>query len=306
MARYVRVASISFSGAGVGETASEKVENNVNGIIRLLRIALLESPDIVCLPECAPMLGLTMEESVSAAEEVPNAIFERVAQLAKGHKAYIICPMMVRRGGRVYNSALLIGRDGSLVGSYEKVHPTIWELEAGVTPGFEARPFNLDFGRVGFAICFDLNFDDVMRALCHKGVKLVFFPSMYRGGLQLKIWAFNCGAYVISSFTGEGSEIVSPLGKTLVSSSRYQPIICRDLNLDYEILHLDYNNEKLELMKERYGYDARVEVAEPEGVFMLSYEGKFFNVGDLVEEFGLETRDHYFERALSARERTLR
>jgi predicted amidohydrolase len=39
--------------------------------------------------------------------------------------------------------------------------------------------FLTDFGRVGCAICFDLNFRDVIQGLGANGAEIVFFPSMY-------------------------------------------------------------------------------------------------------------------------------
>jgi len=299
------VASISFTGSRKGKTVEETIENNLNEIMNLLTLASFEKPDIVCLPECAPMLGLSLKEMVEVAEEIPNELFNKISSFAKSHGMYIIFPVVERKGSKVYNSAVVIGRDGEYIGSYHKIHPTIWEIEAGITPGKEAGIFDLDFGRIGILICFDLNFNDVAKSLLEKRPKLVFFPSMYPGGLQLKILAFNCGFYVISAFTGEGSEIVNPLGRTLLASSSFQPVICRDINIDFEILHLDYNSEKMNSIKKKYGSSVNFEVAKKEGVFLMSYESKDKTVEDVIKEFGLETREEYFKRANSIREMAL-
>jgi predicted amidohydrolase len=306
LTNYVRVASITFGGAGRKGTVHETIESNVKAIMHLLRKAALEKPDIICLPECSPFLSLSIKEMVDNAEEIPGLLLSEVTRFARENKTYVVFPMMRKENGKVFNSAVLISRDGEYIGSYNKVHPTIWELEAGVTPGVEAKTFDLDFGKVGFAICFDLNFEDVMKKLANDNIKLIFFPSMYLGGLQLKMWAFNCGAYVISSTTTEGSMIVNPLGRILAVSNKYQPIICRDINLDYEVLHLDYNSEKLEAIKEKYGSKINFEVAQSEGVFLMSSETKDVAVKDVVEEFSLETRRKYFERALKIREKSLK
>lgn len=306
MVNYVRVVSITFGGAGRKRTVHETIESNMEMIMYLLRKAALEKPDIICLPECSPFLNLSMKEMVDSAEEVPGPLFNEVAHFARENKTYVIFPMMRKEEGKIFNSAVLIGRSGEYIGSYNKVHPTIWELEAKVTPGVEAETFDLDFGKVGFAICFDLNFEDVMKKLAEDEAKLIFFPSMYLGGLQLKIWAFNCGAYLVSSTTTEGSMIVSPLGRILAVSSKYQQVVYEDLNLDYEILHLDYNNEKLESIKEKYGPKVNFKVAQPEAVFLMSSEAKDVTIKDIVEEFGLETRRGYFRRASKIREKSLK
>ena len=164
-----------------------------------------------------------------------------MSHLARRYRMYVICPMMEKRNGKVYNAAVLIDRKGEYVGSYHKIHPTIWEIESGVTPGTESKTFKLDFGRVGFAICFDLNYEDVIEGLTKNGSELIFFPSMYPSVLQLRLWAFNYGVYMVSAYTGEGSMIVDPFGRALATSSSYSPVICKTINLDYGVFHIDYN-----------------------------------------------------------------
>ncbi|MEM2936608.1 MAG: carbon-nitrogen hydrolase family protein, partial [Candidatus Bathyarchaeia archaeon] len=201
--------------------------------------------------------------------------------------------------------AVLIDRQGRPMGSYHKMHPTISEIETGVTPGTEPTVFQTDFGRVGCAICFDLNFRDVIQGLAANGAEIVFFPSMYQGGLQLSIWAFEFGVYMVSAHDGDGSMIVNPLGRILVQSSAYEPIISRTINLDYEILHIDYNNAKWEKIKGKYGPDVEIEVATPEAVFLLTSHLPTISVDQIIHEFQLETREQYFNRALGIRARAL-
>jgi len=306
LAKYVRIATVTFRGARRG-TVGETIESNMKEIMRLLKKAVFDKPDLICLPECSPFLGLSTEEMVESAEEIPGRIFSMLSSFAQENKVYIIFPMMRKEGDKIYNSAVLIGREGEYIGSYDKIHPTIWEMEAGVTPGVEARAFELEFGKIGVAICFDLNFEDVIKRHAENRVKLVFFPSMYPGGLQLKTWAFNYGVYMVSSIADDrGSTIVNPLGRSLAVSSSYQPVICCNINLDYEVLHLDFNWEKMDLIKEKYGSKISFEVSRPEAVFLMSSETEEIDVKSVIEEFNLETREEYFKRASVAREIVLK
>ena len=75
---------------------------------------------------------------------------------------------------------------------------------ACVTPGASAVVAQTDFGRVGFAICFDLNFRDVAEGNRTGGAELVLFPSMYAGGLQLSIWAHDFGFFIASATPRDG------------------------------------------------------------------------------------------------------
>ncbi|MFQ6095139.1 MAG: carbon-nitrogen hydrolase family protein [Candidatus Bathyarchaeia archaeon] len=178
-------------------------------------------------------------------------------------------------------------------------------MESGVTPGTKPETFELDLGTVGFAICFDLNFEDVIKGLTKNGSELVFFPSMYPGGLQLRFWAFNYGVYVVSAYTGEGSMIVDPLGRVLATSSSYSPVICKTVNLDYGIFHIDYNHEKWDSIKRRYGSRVELDMLRPEAVFMLTSNHRSITVKHIAQEFQLETKEAYLRRATEIREKKM-
>jgi len=306
MVREIRVSTISFTGAGGNGSTEDKIERNRKAALELLEMAALDKPDIVCLPETFTGLGLEIKEWFRSAEVVPGPTTEAVSKIAEEHGMYVVCPIVERSGDRTFNSAILIDRKGTVVGSYHKIHPTIHEIEAGVSPGTNPTILETDFGLIGFAICFDMNYRSVAEGLKAGGAKLVFFPSMYPGGLQLSIWAHDMSFFIASAFTGNGSAIVDPLGRTLVKSSGYMQIISRPINLDFEVFHIDYNYEKWPAIKRKYGSGVEIDVAEPEGVFALYCNMNCITVEDITKEFELETRDEYFKRAEEKREKALR
>jgi len=305
MSRYIRVSSISFGGAGGGGSAEEKVERNLKSALEWIDRAAFDKPDIIVLPEIFPSTGVGSDEWIETAQPVPGPITEAVGEKARKYNTYIICPMVERKGERIYNSAVLIDRQGRPVGSYHKIHPTIGEIEAGITPGTEPVVFQTDFGRIGCAICFDLNFRDVIEGLKAKGAEAIFFASMYRGGLQLSIWAFDFGVWMISATPGEMSAIVDPLGKVKALSWNYERIISKVINLDYAVLHIDYNYEKWREIKAKYGSGVELNVSAPEGVFCMYSHMPDLTVRQIMEEFGLESREEYFARANRIREKAL-
>src|SRR5262245_40507897 len=83
-------------------------------------------PDIACLPELFPNLP---------PEPVPGPVTERLAVWAREHSSYVVFGLKTKTGSRVFNSALLIDREGQVSGVYSKIHPTEGELEEGTTPG---------------------------------------------------------------------------------------------------------------------------------------------------------------------------
>jgi predicted amidohydrolase len=96
-----------------------------------------------------------------------------LGEKARQHGMYIIAGMAERSDtGTVYNTAVIIGRDGEVVGSYRKTH--IFPLtEAFFALGSELTVFELDFGRVAIPICYDLEFPEPARVLCLKGAELL-------------------------------------------------------------------------------------------------------------------------------------
>jgi hypothetical protein len=129
---------------------------------------------------------------------------------------------------------------------------------------------------------------------------------MYRGGLQLPIWAHDFSVHLVSATPGEGSAIVDPLGRVLMQSSAYQKILSRVLNLDRSLLHIDGNNRHWPAIKTRYGAGVEIDVASPEAVFALISHLPDVTAAEIMKEFGLETRTAYFLRANREREEALR
>ena len=299
MARYARISTVTCGGGKRMPTTEETVVSNREAQLRLLERAAHDRPDAICFTEVITSLGL---DSPSKQDVVPEPLdgptVGAFAAAARRHRTYVVLPILTREEGRVYNSAILLDRRGQIASVYHKIHPTIGEIERGVTPGTETVVTETDFGRVGFAICYDLNFRDVAEGVSAGGAELVFFPSMYCGGLQMSIWAHDFGFVMASANPKDGSRIVDPLGRVLVTSEVvYDPVISRRINLDYAVIHLDYNHRSLPLLKEKYGPGALVDVARPEAIACLYSEAEGVSVDEMIAEFGLERRADYFERA---------
>lgn len=292
--RMVKVCSISLPGMGPSEDRLTKVLERAS---RWIDLAARDEPDIVCLPETMNGLGLWGEAWARCAEPVPGPTTEMASRMSKEHSTYIVCPIVRRDPDGLHNSALLYDRSGQLVATYDKAHPTIWEIQDGIIPGRQGLVYQADFGRIGFAICFDLNFRDLRDFYRRRAPEIIFFPSMFRGGIQLRLWAFELGCYMVSATPGEMSAIVNPLGRTLEESYEYNRTISRQINLDCRLLHLDFNSEKLESVKKAYGARVEFEVASPEGIFLLASSDPSKTSDDIIKEFSLETRSAYFNRA---------
>ena len=124
----------------------------VNAVLAAIRGEAEKGPDLIQLPET--WNGLRPEPLDS---ETTRAL----QKIAQEHGVYIIHPILRRVGdGRVFNTAVLIGRGGDVEGLYDKAYP-YWDeylQDPPITPGSEIPVFRTDFGVIGIAICFDANF----------------------------------------------------------------------------------------------------------------------------------------------------
>ncbi|MBI4556034.1 MAG: carbon-nitrogen hydrolase family protein [Candidatus Hydrogenedentes bacterium] len=303
MACYARISAIMYRGSSIQEN---HVAANIEEVCALIDRAALDEPDLIALPECFNALGLRDRSLISTAEPLDGPTVRTIAKKASEHHAYIVCPLYERRDDKTYNSAVLLDRQGEVAGVYHKMWPTIGEIEEGITPGKEAVVVSTDFGKVGFAICFDLNFRPVGEQNAAQGAKLIVFSSMYRGGLSTQIWAYDFGCYLVSATPSEMGHFCTPLGRVLGDLWDYQPVMTRAINLDFEILHIDTNERQWEAIRAKYGRHVTLDIYGPEGVFMMTSDHPEISIQDIIREFGLEPRSAYFARATQRRAQALR
>ena len=82
--------------------------------------------------------------------------------------------------GVVYNSAVLVGPDGSTLGVYRKTHPFCTETRSRggwVTPGDDVCVVQTELGRIGLIICFDGDFPELSRINALEGAEVICRPS---------------------------------------------------------------------------------------------------------------------------------
>ncbi|HML49723.1 MAG TPA: carbon-nitrogen hydrolase family protein, partial [Clostridia bacterium] len=103
-----------------------------------------------------------------------------LAEIARHHGMAIVGCYNRRTGGRNYNVASIFNRQGDIVGEYRKTHlppDEMWQI----TPGDELSVFDLDFGRVGICICYDMVFPEAVREDALKGAEIIFHPTVGYG-----------------------------------------------------------------------------------------------------------------------------
>jgi predicted amidohydrolase len=306
MARWVRVSTIAYQPVAAGENFMVRQREHLAAMAEMAAQAR-PKPDLVVFPEFCNVMGLpSLEAQLEAAEPIPGPTTDRLAEVAAKHRMYIVLPIPQREGDRLYNAAAFLGRDGNIVGVYHKYQPTTYEMEAGIVPGEDVPAFDLDFGKVGAAICFDIKFVETGQILARHGARLCCFCSMFIAGERLWHWARDFGMYMVSSCTARsyivdlgGGRALAQTGSEIyeVATGIVPPIASAVINIDRCQFHLDYNGPRLKDVFAKYGQGVEVEIYRPEAHFTLASRMEDVTVEDIIAEFELEPWGAYLDRA---------
>ena len=164
----------------------------------LIAEAASQKADLVVLPETLTFYG-TGKTMAECAEPVPGPSTAYFGTLAKRYNLHLVVGLVEREGKTIYNTAALIGPDGSMIGKYRKVTLPRGEIEAGLTPGKDYPVFETRFGKVGMMICYDGFFPEVARALTVRGAEVIAWPVWGCNPMLAKARACENHVYLVSS-----------------------------------------------------------------------------------------------------------
>jgi deaminated glutathione amidase len=167
--------------------------------------------DLVVLPEMFNHLG-SDADNAAAAEAIPGPSTEWVRRQALEKSVFIHCGSLIeRRDGGNFNTSVVFDRSGEEVARYSKLHlfdivlpdgSKYLESEA-ITPGDRIAVFDCDGVVCGLAICYDLRFPELFRALADSGAQVILLPAaftvptgMYHWEPLIRARAIENGCYV--------------------------------------------------------------------------------------------------------------
>jgi predicted amidohydrolase len=257
-------------------------------------------PDIICLPETFTYYGTSVKASFGeSAESLPYPSLVPYQQFARDSQCYLICPIMAREDGRAYNAAVVIDRQGEFLGNYKKIHPTIGEMEEGVFPGpLDPPVFDLDFGRIGIQICFDIEWKDGWEALKKKDPDIIFWPSAFPGRRLIQTKAWECSSYTVSSTIKGPSRICDFSGKVIAQTEFWnRNWICAPVNLERILIHTWPYVKQFPAIKAKYGRDVSIETFDEEEWSLLESLSPEIKIREVLDEFGILSLKEHIARA---------
>ncbi len=169
------------------------LEENWRVFERTLAAHASDGVQLVVTPECfldgyvTPAKDWTPERFAAIAQDAATSVYiKRLRDLAARYKIYIVFGLTENRGGKFYNTALLVDRAGNIAGRYSKTHLQNHDLR--YAPGDDLPVFDTPWGKVGILICADRRWPETARVLRLKGARVVLIPSYGMWGLDNEWW----------------------------------------------------------------------------------------------------------------------
>jgi deaminated glutathione amidase len=232
--------------AAIQMCSGVNTSDNAHSLERLVTEAAKRGATYIQTPE---MTGAVQKDRAALMAmlkpEAQDLIVQAASGLAARHGIYLhIGSTAIALGdGKVANRAFLFGPDGGMICQYDKIHMFDVDLDNGESwreskayqPGSTACVAELPFGKLGFAICYDVRFPQLFRAEAMAGADILTVPAAFtkqtgqaHWEILLRARAIENGTYVIAAAQAglheDGREtfghsmIIDPWGRIVASA----------------------------------------------------------------------------------------
>jgi nitrilase len=250
----------AFKVAAIQMASGPNVAGNISEARRLIATAAEKGARLVVLPEFFAIMGMTELDKLKVAEPLgAGPIQQFLSDTAKQYKIWLVggsIPLVANTPDKVMNSCLVFDEHGVQVARYDKIH--LFNLELGnenyneaktIEAGNQVVVVDSPFGRIGLAICYDLRFPELFRAM--KNIDIIVLPSAFTETTGRMHWevlvrarAIENLAYVIAPAQGGyhvngrethgNSMIVDPWGRVLDRLPRGSGVVMGEINPSYQ------------------------------------------------------------------------
>ena len=163
---------------------------NLDEAERLVReVVADEKPDLVVLPEYFAFLGEGRDAVHDSGETFPDGrSYRRMAALAKELDITLHAGSMVEKAGNNhFNTSVVFSPSGDEIARYRKMHLFDVDAPGGVSyresdtisRGEDVVTYKVGDATVGCAICYDIRFPELFRALRDKGADVIVLPAAF-------------------------------------------------------------------------------------------------------------------------------
>jgi predicted amidohydrolase len=227
----------------------------------LVRQAARDGAELIATPEGTNILQRERAKLFAAVAPLEeDACVKGLKALARELGIWLLIgsALVRREDGLLANRSVLVGADGEIKATYDKIHMFDVDLPTGerhresalYTPGERAATAETPWGRIGLSVCYDVRFPHLYRSLAKAGAEIITVPAAFtrptgeaHWEVLLRARAIEAGAYVLAPAQGgfheDGrgtwgrSTIVGPWGEILAKADHDEPcVITAELDLD--------------------------------------------------------------------------
>ena len=173
----------------VQQSCSTDIRENISKLKENIRGCAKVGAELVVLQELHNSVYFCQTEDASLcnlAEPIPGPSTEEFGALAKELGIVLVLSLFERRAPGVYhNTAVVIEKDGSIAGTYRKMHipddPGYYE-KFYFTPGdLGFRPIETSVGTLGVLVCWDQWYPEAARIMALNGAQILIYPTAIGG-----------------------------------------------------------------------------------------------------------------------------
>lgn len=251
---------MKFNVACVQLSSCEDLDENVKSLQRLVKKKINKKIDLICLPECSPILT----DSVKVIKDnFKNGKLDYFLQFIKEMSIslqtfILIGSMPFKRGkNRYLNRSILFDRNGNQVCWYDKINlfdvvlskNESYRESKNYDCGDTLQVFELPWGKIGLSICYDLRFPELFRRLNAAGAIFFSIPAAFTMTTGKAHWESllraraiengcfvfapaQCGLNTENRRTFGNSMIIDPWGNIIARAKSKPTVIKAKINIE--------------------------------------------------------------------------
>jgi nitrilase len=196
--------------AALQMNSGSEVTANLREAGRLMATAAAQGAELIVLPENFALMAKSDAERVAAGElDGSGQIQDFLADKARTLKVWIVggtVPVLASKE-RVFARCPVYNPEGRCVAHYDKIH--LFDVDVGggesyresarIEAGKKPVTVKTPFGVLGLAVCYDLRFPELFRALLEKGATLFAVPSAFTRTTGERHWSLLVRARAVEN-----------------------------------------------------------------------------------------------------------
>jgi predicted amidohydrolase len=252
MSSIIRISAAQLPTIIEGKSFAEKQKVNLAQILIMLEQAGKRRSDLLLFGEYVNLHHRTWSSNKKEyiPDPIPGPFTDSIAAAAREWDLNVALPMFGIYKGILSSHVVLLNRKGTIVGCYQKAHPTLPEQKMGIKAGTDLSVYELDCAKIGIMTCMDIEYPEVAQVLMLRGAEVLLFPHVQSTWgeidweIRYRARAIDTGLPVVSACYGyrEGewlpgkmigrTSVVGRDGLILADLGRAIDLLTYDLDLD--------------------------------------------------------------------------